>query len=141
MSGDVPGPFSAIEAQLGRSALISALTVITVVGFAVSVVAMLLPNSRAALYAVLVLQLTMGVNALSHLAAAVFLFKGYGPGLVTALVINAPFTIYVFRRAFIERWIDRRRFVMMSIGAVLLNGPVLVGGLWLLGAATNRRLP
>lgn len=74
---------------------------------------------------------------IAHVASAVLVFKGYGPGLVTALVVNAPFAWYVLRRARDDGWVSRRAWRALMFGGLLLHGPVLLGALWLLGTFTT----
>ncbi len=56
------------------------------------------------LIAALLVEAVLLVNAFAHTLAAV-LRGGYVPGLITAVLINLPFGIYVFRRAVRDRWI------------------------------------
>ena len=72
----------------------------------------------------------MLVNVASHVGSAIFL-RGYAPGLATALALNLPFSIYLLRRAWHERWIARRTLVVFLPLAVLLHGPVIFGIVWL----------
>ena len=57
------------------------------------------PGSATALWLLLLLQATVLLNVLWHIAAAVVLFRGYAPGLVTALLLNLPFSLYLLARA------------------------------------------
>ena len=41
----------------------------------------------------------MLLNVLAHLLSATMLTRGYAPGLATALLVNLPFSLYLFRRA------------------------------------------
>ena len=52
----------------------------------------------------LLVEAVLLVNAVFHMLAAV-LRGGYVPGLITAVLINLPFGLYVFRRAVRDRWI------------------------------------
>ncbi len=60
------------------------------------------------------------VNALAHSFTAI-LRRGYVPGLVTAILINLPFGIYVFRRAVREGWIRRYRAWQLIIIAFVVH--------------------
>ena len=50
---------------------------------------------------------------------------GYAPGLVTALVLNLPFSLYLLRRAIREQWLSRPARWALVPGAILLHGPLL----------------
>ena len=52
--------------------------------------------------------------------------RGYVPGVVTAVLINLPFGIYVLRRAVKEQWIGLRTAWQM-IGAAAVLHIVAVG--------------
>ncbi|HET7233114.1 MAG TPA: HXXEE domain-containing protein [Longimicrobium sp.] len=92
-------------------------------------------RSGRGITALLLVQMVMLVNVASHVGAAVFL-RGYAPGVVTALALNLPFSIYLFRRAIRERWISRQTLALLGAGAVLIHGPGLLGLMWI-----ARRLP
>jgi len=58
-----------------------------------------------------------------HLPAAI-LFRGYAPGVVTAVLINLPVMTVLAVRALRERWVDGRRAVAFGVGV-----PVFLGGM------------
>lgn len=89
------------------------------------------PSSPRALWVLLALETTVGLNVIAHVTSALVLFRGYGPGLVTAILVNAPFVTYCFRRAARERWVSSAALWATIPAAVILHGPVLVGALWL----------
>ncbi len=96
----------------------------TVLPGAVVVWAVLRPG-KALLVAVLFLESVLLVNAGWHMLAAV-VNRGYVPGVVTAVLINLPFGIYVLRRAVKEQWIGRRTAWIM-IGAATVLHLIAVG--------------
>jgi hypothetical protein len=61
-------------------------------------------ESQVGVRILLLLQCLMLVNVAWHVAAAIML-GGYTPGLATALALNLPFSIYLLRRAVVERWV------------------------------------
>ena len=85
-------------------ALLAGLVVVTVIPIALSAWANARPASRAALRSVVVVQAIVALNVVWHVAAG-FVRRDYVPGLVTAVLINLPFSIYFFRRAKSERWL------------------------------------
>lgn len=63
--------------------------------------------------------LTMLLNVFfPHLGATVFQ-RAYAPGVVTAVLLNLPVTLYLLRRAFEERHVSKTRF---AVAAVTLPG-------------------
>ena len=83
-----------------------ALVMATVLPLAVIAWALLRPN-KGLLISVLFLESFLLVNAGWHILAAL-LRGGHAPGVVTAVLINLPFGIYVLRRAVKEKWIGAR---------------------------------
>jgi hypothetical protein len=75
----------------------------------------------------LLIQTAVFVNAISHIVVATFVLHGYGPGLLTALAINLPFSIYLLRRAVRERWLSPRALVLLVPSALVVHGPILLG--------------
>jgi hypothetical protein len=127
----LPSPFGALEARLSPAVVLQALTILSVLAFAIAAVVAVRPRRRVALWLLLALEAAIGINAAAHVASALLLFHGYGPGLVSAVLINAPFAVYVFRRAGREAWIGRFAWRMLPVGGIVLHGPVLLGALWL----------
>ena len=71
------------------------------------------------LIAALLVEAILLVNAFFHMFAAV-LRDGYVPGLITAVLINLPFGIYVFRRAVGDGWIRSRvAWQLVSVAIVV----------------------
>lgn len=83
---------------------LAALSILALVGFGCVVPRLPL---RARGWIAVVVQSLMFANALWHLFAALFICRGYAPGVVTAAALNIPFSIYLFRRAARERWLSR----------------------------------
>jgi hypothetical protein len=80
----------------------------------------------------LALQATMALNVLSHVGSTVML-GGYAPGVVTALAVNLPFSVYLLRRAAREHWVRPRDWPALGAAAVVIHGPVLLGVMGLAG--------
>jgi len=72
------------------------------------------------LLASLFVEVILLVNAFAHTLTALLL-RSYVPGLVTAILINLPFGIYVFRRSIREGWIRRYRAWQFVIIAILVH--------------------
>ena len=127
----LPGSFGALEARLSPGVLLQALAVLSVLAFALAAVVNFRPQLHGPLWLLLALEAARGINAVAHVASAIVLFHGYGPGLATAVFINAPFAVYVLRRARRDHWVGPTAWRMLPVGGLVLHGPLLLGGLWL----------
>jgi hypothetical protein len=94
----LPEPFARFAATLSYPVMLVALAVVSVFAFLVALAAATWPQSPRALWALLTVEAVIGLNVIAHAISALLVFHGYGPGLATALLINAPFAIYCFRR-------------------------------------------
>jgi hypothetical protein len=133
----LPEPFASLEASLSYSTMLGALTVLSALAFLIALAAAVRPKSQRTLWALLVLEAAVGVNVIAHLLSAVIVFHGYSPGLATALMINAPFAVYCFRRARREQWLSPAALRGTVPASLILHGPILLGGLWLAGRASR----
>ena len=133
----LPEPFASLQASLSYSTMLGALAVLSALSFLIALAAATRPRSPRTLWALLVLEAVVGVNAIAHLLSAVTVFHGYGPGLATALTINAPFAIYCFGQVRREQWLSTAALRATIPAALLLHGPILWGGLWLVGRASR----
>lgn len=123
-------PFmTAFVERLTYDALSQALWILSVAAFLLAAAVMIRPGSIPLLWALLALEATVCLNVLAHVVSAVFVFRGYAPGLVTALLVNAPFGVYCFKRVIRERWLSRTAVYAMLPAAILLHGPLLAGSL------------
>jgi hypothetical protein len=104
-----------------------ALALVTLVPLLLAIWAFRHPDSELPVWLLLLVQATVLLNVLWHVAAAVVVFGGYAPGLLTALLINLPFSIYLLRRAARERWVGRGALWGLLPGALLMHGPLLSG--------------
>ena len=127
----LPGSLGALGARLSTGILLQGLAALSILAFVLAAVVALRPGIHPALWLLLALEAAMGINAVAHVGSAVVLFHGYGPGLATAVFINAPFAIYVLQRARRDSWIGPTAWRMLPVGGLVLHGPVLLGGLWL----------
>ena len=90
----------------------------TVLPLAVIAWAILRPRT-ALLVSVLLLECVLPVNAGWHILAA-WVTGGYAPGVITAVLINLPFGVYVLRRAVKEQWIrTETAWQLIAIALVL----------------------
>jgi hypothetical protein len=115
--------------------LLLALGLVTLAPYAFAASGPLERRSRAFLL-VLGTQMVMLVNVASHLAGALWM-RGYVPGLVTALLVNLPFSVFLFRRALRGAWVKPRDLVWLLAAALLVHGPGLIGLMVLAGWAVG----
>lgn len=121
----LPVAWQALIAPLTTGQVGGALGVVTAVAFIVTWWSYERPGSTVALWLVLLIQATVLLNVVWHVAAAVVLFGGYAPGVGTALLVNLPFSVYLLRRAARERWLGPRALWALAPAAVVLHGPLL----------------
>ena len=133
----LPDRFASPVATLSYPAILIALATVSVMAFLVALVASTWPHSPLAWWTLLTLEAVVALNVIAHILSALLVFHGYGPGLVTALAINAPFAVYCLRRARRERWVSSAAMATVVPAALFLHGPILLGGLWLAGRSMN----
>lgn len=99
----------------------------TVIPFAVVLWVTMRPSSLGARWCALLVQAVIAVNVVSHLTVAAIVMRGYSPGLVSAVLVNAPLSVYLFRRAAREGWLSRAALRALWPAALLVHGPGLIG--------------
>lgn len=99
-----------------------ALVIVTALVFALAAWAR---RSSIGAYLLLVVQVTMGVNAVTHTVGALVLGR-YVPGLVTAWLVQVPLALIVVLRAWHGSWLSGRQWGLAGLLALLLHGPVLL---------------
>jgi len=77
-------------------------------------------RAEAGIFLLLGVQVMMLVNVFAHTGMAI-LIGGYAPGVVTAIAINLPFSIYLLRRAIRERWVSGRAMALIVVVGVVLH--------------------
>ena len=128
-----PGAIGAVLAQVDFHGFLVALVIATSLPFAVVWWVWARPTSGAAVWTALCVQAVVAVNALWHAVVAIAV-GGYTPGLATAVMVNAPFSVYLFRRASVERWTSRAALALVLPAALVVHGPVLLALLFFSGA-------
>jgi hypothetical protein len=107
----------------------AALVMLTVVVVAVISWAVRRPSGVPLILSLLIEAILL-VNAAWHIFAS-FARSGYAPGVITAVVVNLPFGIYVLRRAVKEQWIWRRvawQLICIALALhLVLLGTMLAG--------------
>jgi hypothetical protein len=125
--GRLPEGWRALAGAVTLGQVGTALALVTLIPLLLAIWAFRRPESDLPVWLLLLVQATVLLNVLWHLATAVIVFNGYAPGLVTAVLINLPFSIYLLRRVARERWVSRRELWGLLPGALLMHGPLLSG--------------
>jgi len=128
-----PVAVTAMVSPANYHGFLVALMVATILPFAIAAWAWARPESESARWSALCVQAVVAINVVWHIAAAVALGR-YTPGLVTAVLLNLPFSIHVFRRASRDGWTSRRGFALLAPAALVLHGPFLLALLFVTGA-------
>ena len=125
LSDRLPQSVQELVASIPYNAFLAALGCLTLLVIAIALWAAVRPHGFAT-WLVAAFQATIALNVVAHCAAALTL-RGYAPGLVTALLINAPFSWYFFRRASRDGWLSPKALWATLPTAIVLHGPALVG--------------
>jgi hypothetical protein len=127
----LPVTLAAMASGIQIADLWVALAAVTIAPLGVVVWADRRPRSQAACWWALMVQAVMAINVLSHVLIAAFVLRGYGPGLVSALVVNPPVSAYLLGRASREGWVPPGAQRALWPAALFIHGPVLWGTLLL----------
>lgn len=133
-NASVPGGLRELVPPVTYGQFLIALVIITVIPL---LVALLWMGRGWAVYFLVGFQVVMLLNVFAHLMMALLL-KGYAPGLVTALVFNLPFSLYLVKRAVAGRWMSVRAVVLMFPIGLVLHGPGIAALMLLAGVIAGR---
>ena len=125
--GRLPDTWRLIVGPISIGQVWTALAVVTLIPIVLASWATLRPGLTAPVWLLLLIQTTLLLNVLWHVGAAIVLFDGYAPGLVTAILLNLPFSIHLLRRAAEENWVSSRARWALLPSAVVAHGPLLSG--------------
>ena len=123
----LPAAARPIAARLEPDGPRLALVLVTLLAVLMIAWAVRRPRSPIARWCALAVQAVVALNVVSHVAVSLVVLHGYAPGLVSALAVNAPLSLHLFRRAWRERWIARWSWWLLPPAAALLHGPALIG--------------
>ena len=107
----------------GAGTIRSALVVITIAAFVVTYMSSRKGEGSFWAYLLFGSIVAMLVNVFVPHVPAAILFRGYAPGVVTAVFINLPLMSWLVLRAVQERWVVGRKAVAFGAGV-----PVVIGG-------------
>ncbi len=106
-SKELPLP---IHPVVSTRQFVAAVTLITVAGFVVTYFGIAVIKQPIGIWAVFEIQMIMLVNAIMPHFASTIRFRKYSPGVFTALLLNLPFSIYLFQRAIQEGFMSWQLF-------------------------------
>ena len=101
-----------------------AVCLLTLLVAALTVIAANAPSSGVATHAVLGAQAAIFLNVLFPHVLATLRYRLYSPGLVTGLLLNVPFSLFLFHRALAERRVTWLGLLLLHAAA-----PVVIAGL------------
>src|SRR3989304_1480925 len=103
-------PFN-ITLQFTPMQLMVSLGVATVVPFIVTMLCIGGENKSKKLFILFLLQGIIFLNVfIPHIVVSLRM-RQYNPGVITAVFLNLPFSLYLFRRAYREKYLALREFV------------------------------
>ena len=120
-------------APVSHPQFLIALGVVTVIPYLFVALGALRCGTRLAARLLVLVQTTMLINVVFHVGAALAL-RGYAPGLLTALFLNLPFSIWLLHRAMRDKWVTPDVLRYFGLLALILHGPALVALIY--GAGT-----
>jgi len=103
----VPFGLQAWFDEISPGTVYVALIAATAVPWAIALWSVRRPSSGLASSFVLLVQAVVLLNVFWHVLVAGTLLRGYSPGLLTAVMLNLPFSVYLFKRARQEGWVQR----------------------------------
>jgi hypothetical protein len=72
------------------------------------------------IHLLLAVQMVIFVNVfIPHVAMTIY-YRSYNPGLITAVSLNLPFSLYLFHRALVEGYLDWGGLLLMLVAAPIL---------------------
>lgn len=117
-------PFTITTRQFGI-----AVTLITAAGFIITYIGVEYLANQTGYLLVLGIQAILAFNAVVPHIVTTIRFRMYSPGVITAVVILLPFSLYLFRRAFDENILTWSQFWIMLAIAPFAVGIIALGSL------------
>lgn len=105
-----------IHPSITTKQFVNAVTILTLSGFILTFLGVELWGQQGGYLLVLGIQMTLAFNAFVPHILSTIRFRLYSPGLVTALLITLPFSLYLFRRALTENLLTLNQFwILLAI--------------------------
>ncbi len=103
----LPESWRSVTGPISLAQMWTVLALVTLIPFVLATWATLRPEKTAPVWLLLLIQAALLLNAFWHVSIAMFVFEGYAPGVATAVLLNLPGSVYLFRRALREGWLGR----------------------------------
>ncbi|HKX32367.1 MAG TPA: HXXEE domain-containing protein [Blastocatellia bacterium] len=136
-NSSVTGLLQKLIPQITYRQFLIALAITTITPYLIAAGGELRLKDGLAVYLLLIFQCLMLINVPGHGVMAVIM-GGYAPGVVTALALNLPFSIYLLKRTGRERWASRRALRLAFVAGGLLHTPGLTLVILMAGAIDGR---
>lgn len=99
-----------IHPVVSTKQFVAAVTILTLIGFLLTYLGITQIPQPIGYLVVLEIQAALAFNAVVPHLLSTLRFRMYSPGIVTALLINLPFSFYLFQRALMERSMNWPQF-------------------------------
>ena len=118
-NSSVPGPLRNLLPPITYRQFLFSLIIVTAMPYLIASLGNLDRDGAGGVCLLLGFQVVMLFNVLAHGMTAAAM-NGYAPGVVTAFVLNLPFSVYLLLRASTERWVSRRvMMVLFPVGLII----------------------
>ncbi len=113
-----------VNIRFSSAQLLVSLFLATLVPFVVTILCVHGEKGSMRLNVLFILQSIILLNVfIPHIGVSAVLFR-YNPGVITAVVLNLPFSFYFFRRALKEEYMDWKKLGILFVIALILYVPV-----------------
>jgi hypothetical protein len=110
----------------GAAEILTALVVFTVAAFAVTYMSARRGPESVWAYLTFGYIIAMLANVVVPHVPAAIVFRGYAPGVITAVLLNLPLMSYLALRAVRDRWVSGWKAAGFGLGVPLMLGGVIV---------------
>lgn len=107
-----------------REQMLTAIALVTLVGWLLTALCWSAPRRSVRLHLLLGAQAILFFNVFFHVGGAI-ITAGYAPGMVTAILLELPLSLILFRRARQEEILTRRGLLAVLAGGLLAYGPAV----------------
>ena len=116
-------PFN-IPVRFTPSQLLGSLGIATIVPIIITMLCINGGKKSRRMFFLFLLEAIILINVfVPHIAVSIRLMS-YNPGVLTAVCINLPFSLYLFRRAYRENYLSPREFLPLFLVAIFVYPPI-----------------
>jgi hypothetical protein len=119
-NASVPGPLRDLLPPITYRQFLISLIIVTIIPYVIAWLGNLEQEGSRTVYLLLGFQVIMLFNVLAHIMMATII-GGYAPGVVTAVVVNLPFSLYLLHRAVKQKWVSRRAILLLFPAGLILH--------------------